>query len=169
MDDDENNWYGIDIQVKWFPYKDFDYTVIPEGIKNKMILRTSKTMLICFGKAERHLPDRCLRQFGMPQPIPEDVQIWERKIPAVDQGVDLSKDMESGGKGKMRSEIREWLERRLHILEGEEGVDESTYMEWYENITRKFVGRPESLESEFQRIVSLCFFFSSKSITLNNS
>ncbi|KAI5336814.1 PREDICTED: serine/threonine-phosphatase 7 [Prunus dulcis] len=140
--------------VKWFPYKDFDYTVIPEGIKNKMILRTSKTMLICFGKAERHLPDRCLRQFGMPQPIPEDVQIWERKIPAVDQGVDLSKDMESGGKGKMRSEIREWLERRLHILEGEEGVDESTYTEWYENITRKFVGRPESLESEFQRIAA---------------
>ncbi|BBG98843.1 Aminotransferase-like, plant mobile domain family protein [Prunus dulcis] len=66
--------------VKWFPYKDFDYTVIPEGRKTP--------------------PDRCLRQFGMPQPIPEDVQIWERKIPAVDQGVDLSKDMESGAKGK---------------------------------------------------------------------
>lgn len=159
LDDDENNWYGVDIQVKWFPYKDLDHAIIPEDIKNNLILRTSKTILICFGKAERHLPDRCLRQFGMLQHIPEDVQKWERKIPAVDQGVDLSTDVELGGKGKMRSEIKEWLERRVHILEGNDGVDENTYMDWYERITRKYVGRPESLESEFQRIVSLCFFF----------
>ncbi|KAM1113646.1 hypothetical protein ACFX2B_045745 [Malus domestica] len=140
--------------VKWFPYKDLDHTIIPEDIINNLILRTSKTILICFGKAERHLPDRCLRQFGMLQHIPEDVQKWERKIPAVDQGVDLSTDVELGGKGKMRSEIKEWLERRVHILEGNDGVDENTYMDWYERITRKYVGRPESLESEFQRIAA---------------
>ncbi|TQE07816.1 hypothetical protein C1H46_006575 [Malus baccata] len=83
-----------------------------------------------------------------------DGQKWERKIPAVDQGVDLSTDVELGGKGKMRSEIKEWLERRVHILEGNDGVDENTYMDWYERITRKYVGRPESLESEFQRIAA---------------
>lgn len=110
-------------------------------------------MLVCFDKAERHLPDRCLRQFGMPQPIPKDVQRWERKIRALDQGIDLVKDIQCELKGKVQSELREWLERELNIVECEDGVDESSYMEWYERITRKFVGRPESLESEFQRTV----------------
>lgn len=112
-------------------------------------------MLVCFDKAERHLPDRCLRQFGMLQPIPKDVQRWERKIRAVDQGLDLSKDNQSEVKGKVQSELKEWLDRELHIVEGDGGADEGKYMEWYNKITRKFVGRPESLESEFQRTVRI--------------
>lgn len=135
-----------------------DSTSIPVEIKDNLGLRTSKTMLVCFDKAERHLPDRCLRQFGMPQHIPKDVQRWERKIRAVDQGLDLSKDNQSELKGKVQSELKEWLERELLLVEGDDGVEESKYMEWYDKITRKFVGRPESLESEFQRTVSLCLF-----------
>ena len=103
-------------------------------------------MLICFDKAERHLPNRCLRQYGMSQSIPEDVQRWERKSRGVDGGVDLS--------GKMESELNEWLERRYHIIEGDDGADESDYMLWYLKITRKFIGRPISLSSESQRTVS---------------
>lgn len=104
-------------------------------------------MLICFDKAERHLPDRCLRQFGMNQTIPEDVQKWERKSRGVDGGVDLSL--------KMESELNEWSRRRLHIVEAEEDVEESEYMQWYLNITRKLVGRPIPISSEFQMMVSL--------------
>lgn len=104
-------------------------------------------MLICFDKAERHLPDRCLRQFGMNQTIPEDVQRWERKSRGVDGGVDLSL--------KMESELNEWSRRRLHIVEAEEDVEESEYMQWYLNITRKLVGRPIPISSEFQMMVSL--------------
>ncbi|XP_050383992.1 protein MAIN-LIKE 2-like isoform X2 [Argentina anserina] len=143
--------------VRWYPYRDLESTTIPEDINSSRILRTSKTMLICFGKAERHLPDRCLRQFGMLQPIPEHPQKWERKIPALDQGLDFSNEMEvelNGKNEKIRSEIREWLERGFYIVEDEEGVDESEYLEWYKKITRRYVGRPESLESEFQRMVS---------------
>ena len=106
-------------------------------------------MLICFDKAERHLPNRCLRQYGMPQSIPEDVERWERKTRGVDGGVDLS--------GKMESELSEWMNRGDHIVDGDEGVDESEYMQWYLQITRKFVGRPISLSSEFQRTVRICF------------
>ena len=84
----------------------------------------------------------------MLQSIPEDVQRWERKSRGVDGGVDLS--------GKMESELNEWLERRLHIVEGDDGADENEYMLWFLRITRKFVGRPISLSSEFQRTVSLC-------------
>ncbi|XP_054817322.1 protein MAIN-LIKE 2-like isoform X2 [Prosopis cineraria] len=129
--------------VEWLPYRNMDSMIIPEHIKTTLIIGRSKTMLICFDKAERHLPNRCLRQYGMLQSIPEDVERWERKSRGVDGGVDLS--------GKMEAELNEWMDRHLHIVDGDEGVDESEYMQWYLKITRKFIGRPISLSSEFQR------------------
>ncbi|XP_050380093.1 protein MAIN-LIKE 2 [Argentina anserina] len=129
--------------VEWLPYKHLDSRVIPKKILNDLRIAKSKTMLICFDKAERHLPDRCQRQFGDPQPIPEDVERWERKSRGVDGGVDLST--------KLESELNEWSERRFHIVERDDDADESEYMQWYLKITRKFVGRPISLSSEFQR------------------
>ncbi|GMY34611.1 protein MAIN-LIKE 2-like [Fagus crenata] len=128
--------------VEWLPYKDIDHTVIPEDIKNTLTLRASRTMLICFEKAERHLPDRCLRQFGMLQGIPKDVHRWERKSRAYDHGVDIL--------GKMQYELDEWSMRRFHVVEGDDDADEKEYMQWYEKITRKFVGRLTSVESEFK-------------------
>ncbi|KAL3506881.1 hypothetical protein ACH5RR_032263 [Cinchona calisaya] len=130
--------------VDWCPYTNISHTVIPANILNNLILGRSKTMLICFDKAERHLPDRCLRQFGMNQTIPEDVQKWERKSRGVDGGIDLSL--------KMESELNEWAHRRLHIVEAEEDVEESEYMQWYLKVTRKLVGRPIPISSEFQRM-----------------
>ncbi|KAG9157848.1 hypothetical protein Leryth_000039 [Lithospermum erythrorhizon] len=101
-------------------------------------------MLVCFDKAERHLPDRCLKQFGMVQTIPENVQIWERKTRGVDGGVDLIT--------KMQSEVNEWSNRRFNIVEAEEDTEESEYMQWYIRITRRFVGRPVPISSVFQRM-----------------
>lgn len=131
-----------------------NYSPELEDIKESLILWASETVLICFDKAERHLPDRCLRQFGMFQPIPKDVQRWERKIRFSDQGLDETKETILQLKGKNQAELKEWIDRRRRIIPYEKTVDESMYMEWYDRITRKFVGRPESLESEFQRIVS---------------
>ncbi|KAL0339745.1 UNVERIFIED_CONTAM: protein MAIN-LIKE 2 [Sesamum radiatum] len=130
--------------VDWCPYANISHTVIPDNILNQLILGRSKTMLICFDKAERHLPDRCLRQFGMHQTVPEEVQRWERKTRGVDGGVDLS--------GKMESELSEWANRRFHIVEAEEDLDEGDYMNWYLKITRRVVGRPIPISSEFQRM-----------------
>ena len=141
------NLFIFDIQVEWCPYTNIKPNLVPEETKNNLILGRSKTMLICFDKAERHLPDRCLRQFGLQQPIPEDVPRWERKSRGVDGGIDLS--------SKMESELNEWSERRLHMVDGDEDVDESEYMQWYLRITRKLVGRPIPISSEFQRMVSL--------------
>ncbi|KAL9247562.1 hypothetical protein vseg_020980 [Gypsophila vaccaria] len=130
--------------VDWFPYQHVDPMVIPDDIASSLILGRSKTMLICFDKAERHFPDRCLRQYGMRhQPIPEPVERWERKSRGVDGGVDLS--------GKMEAELNEWAERHLHIVQKVE-VDDNKYMHWYLRITRRFVGRPIPLASEFQRM-----------------
>nr|GMD81429.1 serine/threonine-protein phosphatase 7 long form homolog [Ipomoea batatas] len=130
--------------VDWCPYSNISHTVVPENILNTLILGRSKTMLICFDKAERHLPDRVLRQFGMNQTIPQEVQRWERKSRGVDGGVDLS--------AKMESELNEWSNRHLHVVEAEEYVKESAYMQWYWNITRRLVGRPIPISSEFQRM-----------------
>lgn len=131
--------------MEWLPYKNMDSTIIPEDIKYNLMVGKAKTMLICFDKAERHLPDRCLRQYNLPQSIPEDVPRWERKSRGVDGGVDLS--------GKMESELNEWFNRRLNIVEGKEGAKDGDYMQWFLKITRRFVGRPISLSSEFQRTV----------------
>ncbi|XP_021300821.1 protein MAIN-LIKE 2 isoform X2 [Herrania umbratica] len=133
------------LEPYWLPYKHMDSTVIPEEIRSTLVLGRSKTMLICFDKAERHLPDRVLRQYGLFQPIPEDVARWVRKSRGVDGGVDLS--------GKMESELNEWAGRKLHIVEGDNDADENEYMWWYLRITRKVVGRPISLSSEFQRTI----------------
>ncbi|XP_059317473.1 protein MAIN-LIKE 2 [Lycium ferocissimum] len=130
--------------VDWCPYSNISHTVIPDHVLRSLILGRSKTMLICYDKAERHLPDRCLRQFGMHQTIPEEVQKWERKSRGVDGGVDLS--------AKMESELNEWSNRHLYIVEAEEDVEESEYMQWYLGITRKLVGRPVPISSEFQRM-----------------
>lgn len=130
--------------VDWCPYANISHTIIPENILNQLILGRSKTMLICFDKAERHLPDRCLRQFGMDQTIPEEVSRWERKTRGVDSGVDLS--------GKMESEVSEWASRHFHIVEAEEDLDEGEYTNWFSRITRRLVGRPVSISSEFQRL-----------------
>ncbi|XVF71774.1 hypothetical protein PTKIN_Ptkin12aG0066200 [Pterospermum kingtungense] len=132
--------------VEWLPYKYMDGTVIPEEIRSTLVLGRSKTMLICFDKAERHLPNRVLRQYGMLQTIPEDVAGWVRKSRGVDGGVDLS--------GKMESELNEWADHALQIVEGDDETDENEYMGWYLRITRKVVGRPISLSSEFQRTIS---------------
>ncbi|GAB4824809.1 hypothetical protein Ancab_040321 [Ancistrocladus abbreviatus] len=130
--------------VEWHPYSNIDPMVIPEDIACTLFLGRSKTMLICFDKAERHLPDRVLRQYGMRQPIPPPVPQWERKSRGVDGGVDLS--------GKMESELKEWSERHLHIVQTDETLDDSDYMHWFLKITRRFVGRPIPLASEFQRM-----------------
>ncbi|KAJ8429717.1 hypothetical protein Cgig2_013789 [Carnegiea gigantea] len=138
--------------VEWFPYGNIDPRIIPDEIASSLILGRSKTMLICFDKAERHLPDRCLRQYGngICQPIPDPVERWERKSRGVDGGVDLS--------GKMESELKDWSERHLNIVQCEEGADDGKYMHWYLRITRRFVGRPIPLASEFQRMVSLLVY-----------
>ena len=131
--------------MEWLPYNNIDCTLIPENVRSSLLLGRSKTMLICFDKAERHLPDRCLGQYGILQGIPDDVQHWERKSRGVDSGIHLS--------GKMEPELNEWSARYHHIVQGDDGVDESEYMDWYLRITRKFVGRPVSPLPQIQRTV----------------
>lgn len=83
----------------------------------------------------------------MRQPIPLDVQQWERKSRGVDGGVDLS--------GKMEAELGEWSDRHLRVVDVDEDVEEAQYLHWFLKITRKLVGRPVPISSEFQRMVGI--------------
>jgi len=53
--------------------------------------------------------------------------------------------------GKMESELTGCMDHQQRI------VYESEYKDWYMRITRKFIGRPIPLSSEFQRMVRICF------------
>lgn len=105
-------------------------------------------------KAEWHLPDRCLRQFGLHQSIPKEVQRRESKSNEVDNEVDTSK--------RMDLEVQEWSNRLQNIVDGVEdgnGTDESEYIHWYSNITRKKVHRQAFAPSQFQESVRILASF----------
>ncbi|KAL8460025.1 hypothetical protein ACS0TY_031806 [Phlomoides rotata] len=128
--------------VVWRPYANIDRTVVPTNIRRQLVLGRSQTMLICFDKAERHLPDRCLRQFGMHQTVPEPVKKWMRKTRAG-----------NGGRGvDMESEVKEWENRQILIEEADDHLDE--YMKWYVKITRRLIGKPISFSSESRRLIA---------------
>lgn len=127
--------------VVWTPYENVD-SIIPEEFKDTLILGKSKTTLICLDKVERHVPDRCLRQFGMHQPVPEDVQ----RIKGHDGDTDPSRIM--------KSSCAEWSRRRDLIADEDDIADESEYKRWYSKITRRYIGRHTSLESSFRQAVT---------------
>ncbi|KAK1575497.1 hypothetical protein Q3G72_005973 [Acer saccharum] len=49
-----------------------------------LFLGRSRMILICMDEAEWHLPDCCLRQFGLQQRIPKDVQLRESRSNELD-------------------------------------------------------------------------------------
>ncbi|GAY38526.1 hypothetical protein CUMW_037410 [Citrus unshiu] len=135
--------------IDWTPYKDLDSSSIPENFRGDLTLGRSRTILLCMDKAEWHLPDRCLRQFGLHQSIPKDVQRRETKNNEVDNELDTSK--------RMDSELQEWSNRWQNIVdvvEDGDGTDESEYTTWYSNISRKLVHRRAFAPSQFQESVS---------------
>ncbi|TXG68537.1 hypothetical protein EZV62_003472 [Acer yangbiense] len=79
------------IDIDWTPYDNLD-SCIPEDIRSDFILGRSRTILICMDGAEWHLPDRCLRQFGLydseyAQVVAEMIKIQELAYAASTEGM----------------------------------------------------------------------------------
>ncbi|XP_075663205.1 serine/threonine-protein phosphatase 7 long form homolog [Castanea sativa] len=59
-------------QVVWQPYE-AELGHLPTFCVARRDMWTARVPLVCFWLVEKHTPDRVLRQFGMVQEIPEDV------------------------------------------------------------------------------------------------
>ncbi|KAH0886161.1 hypothetical protein HID58_062257 [Brassica napus] len=120
--------------------------MIPPHVKAKLSLGRSKTTLVCFEKIELHFPDRCLRQFGKRQPIPQKVKRRDRKNRRLD-------DLDTS----MTAACEEWAERGDHIVDSSGGgnvVDDGAYMEWYARISITKLNREAFLENQVMNMIA---------------
>ncbi|XP_010552825.1 PREDICTED: serine/threonine-protein phosphatase 7 long form homolog [Tarenaya hassleriana] len=131
-------------KITWCPYEKLE-NIIPQHIKAKLVLGRSRTTLVCFEKIELHFPDRCLRQFGKCQPIPQKVKRRDRKNRRLD---DLDTSMSLA--------CEEWAERRDNIMDSPAGgcVDEGAYMEWYARISITKLYREAFLETQVMNMIA---------------
>lgn len=120
----------------WEPYNHVMATLPPYCSNGHDIWRTVSP-LICFHIVEWHLPNRVIRQFGMKQLIPE-VCNTEPRLHTIDlRHADWSIHL---GHYLVR-----WHSRANFIAASSpidaDGDMAPDYMDWYENITRRFITR----------------------------
>lgn len=93
--------------------------------------------LVCFCIVEKHQPDRVLRQFGLMQDIPVDVDTNEQL-----HGIDL-REVDRNWRVEHAVHIHQWGNRYQLVchalaLIGDMPCDHR-YFRWYRRITRKYI------------------------------
>ncbi|XP_020112145.1 serine/threonine-protein phosphatase 7 long form homolog [Ananas comosus] len=127
-------------QITWRPYTDAVLEVLPAFCVQGSEVWRSRTTLICFHIVELHVPDRVLRQFGLLQHIPIHVETIRR---FTSQG----RPDEHWGHFHA-AHIERWEQRLQAIIDQDPIVSDdpvqatSIYMEWYWQITRRWISRP---------------------------
>ncbi|XP_043693424.1 serine/threonine-protein phosphatase 7 long form homolog isoform X2 [Telopea speciosissima] len=131
----------MDDQVIWQPYAPEILAALPEICRSDQDVWRTIAPLICFDIVEWHLPQRVLRQFGLQNMIPENMNIDQGLHSITRQGrptIDW--------KVHHAEYITLWENRLSTIAVGtlENGSVHCNgqYMEWYRRITRRFVGHP---------------------------
>ncbi|XP_075647021.1 uncharacterized protein LOC142617932 [Castanea sativa] len=99
---------------------------------------TARVPLVCFWLVEKHTPDRVLRQFGMVQEIPENVDTDDAL-----HKIDLRGKIEVDWRVRHCSHIQVWNTRAQKLCHGArlEGAMSSVhpYFGWYGKVTWRFV------------------------------
>ncbi|XP_021715080.1 serine/threonine-protein phosphatase 7 long form homolog [Chenopodium quinoa] len=98
-------------QMIWQPYTEAVMDRLPEICRSDMHIWRSRAPLICFDVVEFHLPDRVLRQFGLDQPIPQDV----------DTDVALHRKDRRGQRNweiQHSDHVHEWSRREALVVQG---------------------------------------------------
>ena len=100
---------------------------------------TATVPLICFYIIEKHTPDHVVRQFGMIQEIPRDVDTNE-----VLHKIDLKEKVGVNWMWKHAGHILNWgnrLERHFEVVLGNM-PPQHEYFGWFNRVTQRFIDRP---------------------------
>ncbi|XP_075661643.1 serine/threonine-protein phosphatase 7 long form homolog [Castanea sativa] len=124
-------------QVVWQPYE-AELGHLPAFCVAGWDMWTARVPLVCFWLVEKHTPDRVLRQFGMVQEIPEDVDTDDAL-----HKIDLRGKIEVDWRVRHFSHIQVWNTRAQKLCHGArlEGAMSSVhpYFGWYGKVTWRFV------------------------------
>uniref|UniRef100_A0A7N2KWU4 Aminotransferase-like plant mobile domain-containing protein n=1 Tax=Quercus lobata TaxID=97700 RepID=A0A7N2KWU4_QUELO len=125
-------------QVVWQPYED-EYENLPPWCVAGRAMWTAIVPLVCFHLVEKHTPDRVVRQFGMIQEIPRDVN-----TDPVLHGIDLRGKMGVDWMRRHAMYLTDWghrLQRRCEAVLGDMPLQHE-YFDWFTRITRRFIDIP---------------------------
>ncbi|KAK9996213.1 hypothetical protein SO802_020899 [Lithocarpus litseifolius] len=125
-------------QVVWQPYE-ADLEDLPPWCVAGRAVWTATVPLVCFHLVELHTPDRVVRQFGMIQEIPRDVD-----TNIVLHRIDLRGKVGVNWMQRHAMHIIEWgnrLQRRCEAVLGDMPAHHE-YFDWFKRITRRFIDVP---------------------------
>ncbi|XP_061358364.1 serine/threonine-protein phosphatase 7 long form homolog [Gastrolobium bilobum] len=124
-------------EVVWQPYIEYEW---PDVTPEQQYLWLAPTPIIYFHTVEACQSDRCMRQFGLNQPIPEK----SRKLRGIYDHT-LRGKVEENWRRKLRAHIDRWNTRIQHIvlpppLYGLMSPNHA-YMEWYREKGKRYISR----------------------------
>ncbi|KAF3972561.1 hypothetical protein CMV_003939 [Castanea mollissima] len=122
-------------QVVWQPYE-AEFEDLPPWCVAGRAVWTTTVPLVCFHLVEKHTPDRVVRQFGMIQEIPRNVD-----TDTVLHAIDLRGKVGVDWMRKHAAHITEWgncLQQRCEAVLGDM-PPQHEYFDWYKRVTRRFI------------------------------
>lgn len=110
---------------------------VPPLCTQAVDLHLAVVPLISYHIVEWHQPDRCLRQFGLDQPIPQEPG-------HTDHHLKMAGRVHEDWSTYHRDFIAYWHVRRDRVVTGVPLLDtplpyRSQYMEWYRRVTRRWL------------------------------
>ncbi|KAL0914174.1 hypothetical protein M5K25_017684 [Dendrobium thyrsiflorum] len=134
-------------QVSMTPYTQAVYDALPIECQDGRDIWRARVPLISWKRAEWHLPDRVMRQFGGAQPI--DIEPMDQNFRRID------------GRGRAdldwivqyRDYLQLWDERRAYVVAltaqvGSGNQQLSTYLRWYRSWASIYLLRPQTQPPE---------------------
>ncbi|KAK9997051.1 hypothetical protein SO802_021737 [Lithocarpus litseifolius] len=124
-------------QVVWQPYES-ELGHLPTFCVAGRDVWTARVPLVCFWLVEKHTPDRVVRQFGMVQEIPPNVDTGDAL-----HKIDLRGKTGVNWRDRHRSHIQVWNTRAQLLCHGARLEGDMSpahpYFDWYNRVTWRFV------------------------------